>query len=254
MVVGLGESSRNLSESFTLPSPTTFKNTRKNVDQTIAFITIEVQAKKPELYTAYIKGKTELMLSRRAVRTLIRKPSETELRKLLIKQKGDFVNSNRNDASLRQAQNYAPCAQYSSDAAMLYQCRRTQAISHVRVLNMESRRNSRSTILGINENYAKEIKTVYRDYSKLSSAERKVFSDQLKDRRLASYLEWYVEEQKLVEARRNIRKLTRMPNNKELRMSLIKEKGEFLDSKGNLKKTRRTVVEQQLEHVRSFSN
>lgn len=151
------------------------------------------------------------------------------------------------------AADYAPCAQIA-DEAMRYQCRRSEAISYVRLLNTEFRQNSRATILSISDKYAKELKNIYKDYSNLSSADRAVYVNELKDRRLAAYIEWYVEEQELLEGRRNLRKLTRFPNNKELRMELIQEKGAFLDSRGNLKKTRRTVVEEQLNFIRSFAN
>ncbi len=149
------------------------------------------------------------------------------------------------------AAEYTPCTSYT-DIQKRYQCRRSEALTHIRTLNTEFRQTSRPTILAIKDTYAKELKTLYRDYSKLSSPERKVFTDQLKDRRLASYLEWYAAEKELHSARKNLRKLTRLPNNKDLRMELIKERGAFLDSTGNMKKTRRTVVEEQLEYLRTF--
>jgi len=155
--------------------------------------------------------------------------------------------------AIASAQNYAPCA-HIEDEVLRYQCRRKEALSHVRTLNMEFRRNSRPTILGIKEQYGKELKNIYRDYAKLSSSQRKVFTDELKDKKLASYLEWHHEERELLKARRNIRYLTRIPNNKELRLELIKEKGVFLDAKGNQKKSRRVIVEEQLNRIRSYRN
>lgn len=149
------------------------------------------------------------------------------------------------------AADYSPCASVQG-AQEKYQCRRAQAMTHVRQLNMEFRRDSRPTILAVQQEYGKDLKRHYLEYGKLSAAERRAYIQGIRDKRLASYLEWYAQEQELLQARRNLRKLTRIPGNRELRMTLIQEKGEFLDAKGNMKKTRRTIVEEQLEHLRSF--
>ena len=161
---------------------------------------------------------------------------------------GSFAQSTTGTSS---SANYAPCA-HITDSNERYQCRRFEAMSQVRAAYDEFRRTSRPTILTIQSEYSKELKKIYQDYEKLSSSERQKYVNELKDRRLTAYLEWYAQEQDLVAARRNLRMLTRLPNNKELRMELIRQKGVFLDKSGNVKKTRRTIVEEQLEYMRSF--
>lgn len=146
---------------------------------------------------------------------------------------------------------YAPCANISGTTST-YQCRRLEAMKHVRELNTEFRINSASTIRAISEDYAVQMKNLYRTYEKLSSTERLVYVNELKDQRLATYLVWYAEEQDLIAARKNLRKLTRIPGNQALRLELIKERGELLDKTGNLKKTRRAIVDEQLEKLKTF--
>ncbi|MBU1911506.1 hypothetical protein KKG16_03790 [Patescibacteria group bacterium] len=89
---------------------------------------------------------------------------------------------------------------------------------------------------------------------KSTEQERVKFEKDLKAKSLQKYKEWYVGEQEMLQARRNLRMATRLPNNQELRMALIQQKGVFLDVKGNQKKTRRTIVEDQIEYMKSFKN
>ncbi|MFH1670605.1 MAG: hypothetical protein ABIA92_03375 [Patescibacteria group bacterium] len=161
---------------------------------------------------------------------------------------GSFAQSTTGTSS---SVDYAPCA-HITDATERYQCRRFEAMSHVRAAYDEFRQYSRPTIIAIQKQYGKDLKKIYLDYAPLSSSERQKYVDDLKNNRLAAYLEWYAQEQELLVARRNLRMLTRLPNNKELRMELIRKKGAFQNTKSNVKKTRRTIVEEQIEFMRSF--
>lgn len=146
---------------------------------------------------------------------------------------------------------YAPCA-HITDVLERYQCRRYEAMTQVRIANDEFRRYSRPTIITIKQELATKRKQFY--MKKSTEQERVKFEKDLKAKSLQKYKEWYVGEQEMLQARRNLRMATRLPNNQELRMALIQQKGVFLDVKGNQKKTRRTIVEDQIEYMKSFKN
>jgi hypothetical protein len=129
-----------------------------------------------------------------------------------------------------------------------YRCRRFEALSQVRAVAREHWKGEQSEY----KEFQLELRNRTNDFyfGKTTQAERDEFRQALSDERAQLYKEWHEDWQELSTARRNLRRLTRLPEQKPLRLDLIEQKTKRLNASD--KQSRRLIIKKQLEYIRSF--
>jgi hypothetical protein len=153
--------------------------------------------------------------------------------------------------ALAEAQSiYAPCK--SLTGAEQISCRRTEVLRFLREVNRHHNRENIESAKNM-RNIHKDLTQKQKDFysKKTTQVERDAFREGLKSERLKKFHDWKVVHDDLLRERREIRKLVRKPGNRELRMSLVQQRGEFRESlKGVQKKSKRVIIQEALERIR----